>query len=84
MGKNEGLSSQLVERFDRFIDEVIDETCGTRIRRPPIPWPFPWVLAVVEDLTIVANSLQEGSMREELLRVTGRMMDRAAPEAGMG
>jgi hypothetical protein len=71
------VGSQLVERYDGVISEVIDDFCGTRWRRWPWPGPPPWVLSAVEELALLANSLQEGSMREELLGVAGRMMDKA-------
>jgi hypothetical protein len=76
--QDEAAGSQLVERLDQSISEVIDDFCGTRWRRWPFPGPPPWVLGAVEELALLANSLQEGSMREELLGVAGRMMDRAA------
>jgi hypothetical protein len=79
------LGSQLAERFDRVISEIIDDYCTPPWRWPwPWPGPPPWVLGAVEELALVANSLQEGSMREELLGVAGRMMERAASETGLG
>ena len=73
------LGGQLAERSDRTISEIIDDYC-TPPWRWPWPGPPPWVLGAVEELALVANSLQEGSMREELLGVAGRMMERAASE----
>jgi hypothetical protein len=72
------VGNQLVERYDGVISEVIDDFCATKWRRWPFPGPPPWVLGAVEELALLANSLQEGSMREELLGIAGRMMDRAA------
>ena len=79
------LGAQLSAHSDRTISEVIDDYCTPPWRWPwPWPGPPPWVLEVVEELALVANSLQEGSMREELLGVAGRMMERAASETGSG
>jgi hypothetical protein len=72
------LSSTLTARSDRFISEVIDDFCGTKPR--PWPWPPPWVLRAVDELALAANSFEEGSMREEVLRVAGQMLERAASE----
>src|SRR5215210_1687968 len=77
------LGGQLAERSDRTISEIIDDYC-TPPWRWPWPGPPPWVLGAVEELAIVANSLQEGSMREELLGVAGRMLERAASETSLG
>jgi hypothetical protein len=82
--QDEQRGTQLIERYDRYIDEVIDFVCGNVPPRPPIPWPPAGVLRAIEELTMFANSLPEGSMREELLGVAGRMMDRAVSETGMG
>jgi hypothetical protein len=84
-GMREGdLGGQLAERSDRTISALIDDWCGTEVRPWPWPWPPPWVLGAVEELALVANSLQEGSMREELLGVAGRMMEQAVSETGLG
>ncbi len=78
------LGGGLAERSDRTISEIIDDFCGAKVRPWPWPGPPPWVLGAVEELALVANSLQEGSMREELLGVAGRMMERSASETGLG
>jgi hypothetical protein len=42
--------------------------------------PPPWVLRAVEELAVAANSFEQGGMREEVLRVAGQMLERAASE----
>ena len=75
------LQSRLRERYDGRISEIIDEYCGTGRRPPiPIPGPRPWVLPAVEQLAAAAHSLQEGSMREEILRVAGELAQKGLGE----
>jgi hypothetical protein len=54
-----------------FIDS--DEIC------PRWPWPGlpPWLSIIASQLTLVANSLQEGSLRSGILEVAGQVLDRA-------
>jgi hypothetical protein len=73
--------NRLRERYGHRVSEIIDDFCGTSWRRPiPIPGPRPWVLPAVEQLAAAAHSLQEGSMREEVLRVAGELMQKALSE----
>ncbi len=70
----------LFEQADRAISDIIDDWCPTRPRRPvPRPWPGPppWVPPAVERLVMVGHSLQEGSMREEVLRAAGELAEKA-------
>ncbi len=73
--------NRLRGRYSERISEIIDDFCGTGWRRPiPRPGPRPWVLPAVEQLAAAAHSLQEGSMREEVLRVAGELMQKAFSE----
>jgi hypothetical protein len=73
--------NRLRERYDGRISEIIDDFCGTGRRPPiPIPGPRPWVLPAVEQLAAAAHSLQEGSMREEVLRVAGELAQKGLSE----
>ncbi len=73
--------SRLRERYSGRISEIIDDFCGTGWRRPiPVPGPRPWVLPAVEQLAAAAHSLQEGSMREEVLRVAGELLQKGFSE----
>ena len=73
--------NRLRERYGARISEIIDDFCGTSWRRPiPVPGPRPWVLPAVEQLAAAAHSLQEGSMREEILRVAGELMQKGLSE----
>ncbi len=74
--------SRLRERYGRRVSEIIDDFCATSWRRPipPPPGPRPWVLPAVEQLAAAAHSLQEGSMREEVLRVAGELLQKGMAE----
>lgn len=56
------------------IDSILDDWCGTRPRF--IPWPYPgpppWVWEIASELSLIANTLQPGSLREGLLDVAAR------------
>jgi hypothetical protein len=74
-------------RAEQTISWWLDELCP----RPPIPplvWPWPgpppWVYSTVLELAVLAHSFQEGSLRKEILRVTGQLTQRAfeASDAG--
>ena len=70
----------LFEQADGAISDIIDDWCPTRPRRPvkwPWPGPPPWALTAVERLVMIGHSLQEGSMREEVLRVAGAVAQQA-------
>jgi hypothetical protein len=71
------LRTQLDARADDSIDRVLDDWCGTR---PPWPWPGPppWVIGIASQLTAVANSVQSGFVREELIRIAGRALEKSA------
>jgi hypothetical protein len=69
---------RLRERYARRVPEIIDDFCGTSWRHPiPVPGPRSWGLPAVEQLAAAAHSLQEGSMRDEVLRVAGELAQRA-------
>jgi hypothetical protein len=55
----------------RFIDS--DDICP----RWPWPGPPPWLSIIASELTLVANTLQEGSLRAGILQVAGQVLDRA-------
>jgi hypothetical protein len=54
-----------------FMDS--DDICP----RWPWPGPPPWLSIIASELTLVANTLQEGSLRTGILRVAGQVLDRA-------
>ncbi len=55
-----------------FIDS--DDIC------PPWPWPGPppWIGIIASELTLIANTLQDGSLRTGLLSIAGQVLGRAA------
>jgi len=73
------LRSDLGRRADHAISEFIEDYCGTPPRRFPWPWPGPppWVYSIVSELTMAANTFQEGSLRNEVLSVAGQIAQKA-------
>jgi hypothetical protein len=66
----------------RAIAELIDDWCGTR-HPGPHPWPGPvaGIPSLVSALGIAACSFAESGMRQELLDVAGRIVEKSlAPE----
>ena len=73
------------KRIDASIADILEDWCGTKPRpRPPWPWPGPppWIFSIVTNLTLVANSLQEGRLRNEILDIAGQVVQKSF-EAGM-
>ncbi len=75
------LQKQLVQSSDAAMADVIDFVCGNG-RHPgpphwPFPWAAPWVGPVVSALVQYANTLQDGSMRRELIGVGTRIVEQA-------
>ena len=60
------------EAISAFIDS--DDICP----RWPYPGPPPWLSIIASELTLVANTLQEGSLRTGILQVAGQVLDRVA------
>ena len=79
----EGDIQQLaLRRSETFISEFIDDFCGTGPRRWPWPWPGPrpWIFPAVAELNLIATTMNEGSMQEEVQRVADEMAQRALSE----
>jgi hypothetical protein len=62
------LKSELTRSSGTAIEAIIDEWCGTPPRKHPWPWPGPppWVWEIVSEISLVANSLQPGSLRDTI------------------
>jgi hypothetical protein len=62
------------------IELILDEWCGTPPRKWPWPWPGPppWVWDIASDLSLAANMLQAGSLRDGLLKVAGQAIEKAS------
>jgi hypothetical protein len=61
------------------IESVLDDWCGTPPRKWPWPWPGPppWVWDIASELSLVANTLQAGSLRDGLLDVASQAIQKA-------
>jgi hypothetical protein len=72
---NKEAAQQITAAADAAILEYIDgdDICP----RWPYPGPPPWLSVIASELTLVANTLQEGSLRAGILQVAGQVLDRA-------
>jgi hypothetical protein len=72
---NKELAKQVVAAADNGILQFLDsdDIC------PPWPYPGPPIPLVdlASELTLVANTIQDGSLRAALLSVAGQVLDRA-------
>jgi hypothetical protein len=62
------------------IDGILDDWCGTPPRKWPWPWPGPppWTWEIASELSLAANSLQPGSLKDGLLDVAAQVVQKAA------
>jgi hypothetical protein len=80
---NKEVGAQIGGQAERTIEQFLDDYCGTPPRVVPWPWPGPppWVFQLVSQLALIGNSLQEGSLREGILNVAARALQRSvAPQ----
>jgi hypothetical protein len=68
--------TELDGRADETVETVLDDWCGTRV---PWPWPGPppWVVEIASQLTDVANLTESDAVREDLIRIAGRALDKS-------
>lgn len=72
---NKEAAQQIITAANRAISDYID---GDDICPPwPYPGPPPWFSIIASELTLLANTLQEGSLRSNLLQTAGQVLDRA-------
>lgn len=71
---NEPAKSQLLGRIDASIEKFLDDYCGTP--HGPWPGPGPWVYTIASQLSVIGNTLQEGSLRTEILKLAGKVLER--------
>jgi len=64
------------------IAQILDD-CGTPPHWPPGPPPW-WVFMVASEVTFIANTLQEGSLRTELLHVASQALERGVTRKETG
>lgn len=72
------LQEQLAQDAEGAIVQFLDDFCGTPPQRIPWHWPGPppWNSALAAELAMVANTLQAGFVRTELLNVAGRIIEK--------
>jgi hypothetical protein len=72
---NKGAAQQILAATNQAIAAFLDsdDIC------PPWPWPGPppWLSIIASELTLFANTLQEGSLRTGVLQIAGQVLDRA-------
>jgi hypothetical protein len=66
-------AKQLITAADQAIASFkdSDEICP----RWPYPGPPPWLSIIASELTLVANTLQEGRLRTGILQLAGQVLD---------
>jgi hypothetical protein len=70
--------SELNSRLNQMIEDEIDDICGTPPNiHWPIPGPPPFALVVATELNLIANAMQEGTIREGVLEIANRIMQKA-------
>jgi hypothetical protein len=74
--KNKDAAQQIIAAADQAIVGFLDsdDICP----RWPFPGPPPWLSIIASELTLVANTLQEGGLRTGILQVVGLVLDRVA------
>jgi hypothetical protein len=72
-------SSAFVERAESSIETILDDYCGTPPRHIPWPWPGPppWVFEIVSALSAEAYAVEAGGLRDNLLDIAGRALQKA-------
>ena len=66
------------------IAEILDDWCGTPPRKWPWPWPGPppWVWEIASELSMIANSLSAGSLRDGMLDVAAQVIQKGSNQRG--
>jgi hypothetical protein len=72
---NKSAAQQIIAAANQAIAAFLDsdDICP----RWPWPGPPPWLSIIASELTLYANTLQEGSLRNGILQVAGQVLDRA-------
>lgn len=73
------LKEEATKRAAQAINSILDDWCGTPPRKWPWPWPGPppWTWEIASELSLVANSLQPGSLKDGLLDLAVRVVKHA-------
>lgn len=75
----EGRSAALHKSADSAIEAILDEICGTPPWPRPWPWPGPppWAYSLASELSAVAYSLEAGELRDIVLNIAGKTLEKA-------
>jgi len=78
------LKEQGIASANRAISAILDDWCGTHPRLWPWPWPGPppWSWEIASELSLIANSLQQGELRTALLDVSRQVVETANARPG--
>jgi hypothetical protein len=73
---NRAAAQQIIATADQAIAAFLDsdDICP----RWPYPGPPPWLSIIASELTLVANTFQDGALRAGILQVAGQVLDRVA------
>ena len=73
------LKEEATKKAAQAINSILDDWCGTPPRKLPWPWPGPppWTWEIASELSLVANSLQPGSLKDGLLDLAVRVVKHA-------
>lgn len=74
----EGRRKEMMHSAESTIAMLIDDYCGTPPRKWPWPWPGPppWALQIATELSLIANTLQAGGLKDELGGIAGQILAR--------
>jgi hypothetical protein len=79
----EGQQKSALKSAGAAIDSILDDWCGTPPKFPyPWPWPGPppWVWEIASELSLVANSLPPGSLRDVIQDISVQVLQKANVE----
>ena len=79
-----GQQEQVMRSSTAAIGEILDDWCGTPPRKWPWPWPGPprWVWEIASELSMIANSLSAGSLRDGILDVASQVIQKGSNQRG--
>lgn len=79
----EGQQKDSLKSAVAAIDGILEDWCGKPPRFPyPWPWPGPppWVWEIASELSLVANSLQPGTLRGVIQDISIQTLQKASAE----
>lgn len=79
----EGQQKGALKSAGAAIDSILDDWCGTPPKFPyPWPWPGPppWVWEIASELSLVASSVQPGSLQDVIQEISAQVLQKANAE----